>query len=396
MRGFLKSRWTLVIISLLIFFLSVFPTPPISYTAGVSDYPIATSGDSTIKLNVIFAGDAMVHKTQIKSAYMDDKGGHDFHPVFDYIKPVLSHGALNVINLETTLAGKPYRGYPVFSAPDTFAYALKDAGFNILALANNHSVDRGKNGLLRTLDVLEAYDYPSFGTYRDSADRAERYPLLFEYSNIKVGLLNYTYGTNGIPVPEPTIVNMIDTALIRQDIAAAREMEADFIIIYFHWGAEYVRQPNNEQKALATFSFQAGADMVIGTHPHVVQPIELLDVEIEGDTVQRWVAWSLGNFVSNQRKEHTDGGVMLMFTIKKNIYNQKVSVANMSYLPYWVYRPLNPTLYYVLPVALLENNDTLFPEMSEADKNAFSFFARETRAHLNKIEDSPLIEFKLY
>ncbi len=354
----------------------------------------ALTTDSTTSFNVIFGGDAMVHETQFKSAYNESGGFYDFHPVFEYIQPVLAHGQLNVINLETTLAGPPYAGYPSFSSPDTFAYALKKAGFNYVALANNHALDKGKNGLLRTLDVLEELNIPSMGTYRDSYDRANRYPLTGEINQIRFALLNYSYGTNGIPVPSPLIVNLLDTAIIRKDIQNAKMAGADVVMVYYHWGDEYARLPNRSQKELARFTFKAGADIIIGSHPHVVQPIELIDIEIDDVMQQRWVAWSLGNFVSNQRWEHVDGGILVKFTVEKNIYTGKVDIRNMKYLPYWVYRPLNPTRYYVVPLALLENNDSLFPDMAQEYIDAFQFFAKETRKHLYN-EEIPLKEWKL-
>jgi len=376
---FSKERWFFLVVFTGLFL--IFPYTPLSYTAFDKGFTSQQS-DSTIKVSVIFAGDAMVHSTQYNSAYISTQDAYDFAPVFQYLVPFLAASDVNVINLETTLGGKPYAGYPNFSSPDTFAYALKEAGFNYIATANNHSLDKGKNGLLRTLEVLDAYQFTSFGTYRDSTDRTERYPLMIEVSGIKIALLNYTYGTNGIPIPHPTIVNMIDTAQISRDITTAKEKEADIVMVYFHWGNEYNRQPNNQQRNLAAYTFNAGADIIIGAHPHVVQAVEFFEYETGDTTDNKWVAWSLGNFISNQRKEHTDGGIMLKFTIEKNIYTHKTFISNMTYIPYWVYRPLNPTRYFILPLILMERNDSLFTDMSEADKRAMSFFAQETRALL--------------
>ncbi|MDD3875345.1 MAG: CapA family protein [Bacteroidales bacterium] len=388
----MKSILSLSKLQLLVFLFlfSLFLLFPFSYTA-LSEHSPITSNDSTIKVNVIFAGDAMVHSTQYHSAFIHDSDYFDFSPVFQYIKPILASSDINIVNLETTLGGKPYSGYPNFSSPDTFAYALKDAGFNYVALANNHTLDKGKNGLLRTNEVLMNYNFTSLGTYRDSADRADRYPLIIEINSIKLALLNYTYGTNGIPTPEPVIVNLIDTALIRKDIAKARSQGADFVLVYFHWGTEYSRHPNETQREIATFTFQAGADIIIGSHPHVVQPIELQNADTNDISDKRWVVWSLGNFISNQRDKHTDGGIMIKFTIEKNIYSNKTFVSHMTYIPYWVYRPLNPTNYYIVPVALLEHNDKLFPDMTSADRDAFTFFSNETRLLL-KNDSLPLQE----
>jgi len=352
-----------------------------------------TENDSTFSMSVIFAGDAMVHSAQYNSAYNDSLGFYNFNPVFQYVKSILAESDLKIINLETTLGGKPYSGYPNFSSPDTFAYALKEAGFNYFALANNHTADKGKDGIIRTLDVLKSYNISSTGTFKDSLDRAVRYPVIFEFNTIKTALLNYTYSTNGISVPEPVIVNRIDSSLIRNDIKEARRRGAEVVMVYFHWGNEYERQPSTYQKNIAEFTFKSGADIIIGSHPHVVQPIELYKYREDSIIHKRWVVWSLGNFVSNQRDKYSDGGIMVKFKIRKNIFNNKINISDMTYIPYWVYKQSNPTKYFILPVSMIDRDDCSLPVMSLYDFNAFKLFAEETKQHI-KNDSLQLYEWK--
>ena len=176
-------------------------------------------------------------------------------------------------NLELTFGGKPYSGYPKFSSPDELAFSCK-SGINVLMTANNHSCDRGRKGLLRTLDVLDSAKINHTGTFKDSFDRNQNNLLILEKKNIRVGVLNYTYGTNGLPVPKGTMVNIIDTILIKEDILRSKEEKIDKLIVFLHWGRQYKSHPSKSQKNIADFLHKNGVDIVIGSHPHVIQKME--------------------------------------------------------------------------------------------------------------------------
>jgi poly-gamma-glutamate capsule biosynthesis protein CapA/YwtB (metallophosphatase superfamily) len=163
----------------------------------------------TTRLSLLFAGDIMQHDSQIAAAYDPLTKKHDYNPCFQYIAPLIQSADIAIGNLELTLAGPPYKGYPQFSAPDALAETLKAAGFDALVTANNHCVDRGRKGIERTIDVLDTLHIPHTGTFKDSTTRSKAYPLIIEKKGFRLSLLNYTYGTNGIPVPQPSIVNQI-------------------------------------------------------------------------------------------------------------------------------------------------------------------------------------------
>src|SRR5690606_23422672 len=235
---------------------------------------VESLAQDTTRLSLLFAGDVMGHDSQIASAYDPVKKTYDYASCFQFVKPYVDSADLAIANLEVTLAGPPYKGYPQFSSPDQLAMTLKDIGFDALVTANNHSVDRGRKGIERTIHILDSLGIPHTGTFRDSASKAASTPLILEKNGFRLALLNYTYGTNGIAVPKPNIVNPLDTALIRADLIAAKAAAPDVIIVFTHWGEEYASMPNKKQKDLAEFCFNHGAQLVIGAHPHVVQPME--------------------------------------------------------------------------------------------------------------------------
>lgn len=256
----------------------------------------------------------MQHQAQIDAARQPD-GTYDYAHSFSLVKADISRADLAIGNLEVTLGGKPYRGYPQFSAPDEYLYALKEAGFDILGTANNHSLDRRKRGLERTLSLTDSIGIPTVGTYRDSTDRHRRYPLMVERNGVRIALLCATYGTNGIPATAPNIVNSLDRQELATDIRRARALCPDAIIAFVHWGNEYQQQPNSEQRSLARWLIGEGVDHVIGSHPHMIQPIEL--VPSTEHPTHHAIVYSLGNYVSNMSIPHSDVGLSVQLTLEK-------------------------------------------------------------------------------
>jgi len=256
---------------------------------------------------VLFAGDAMQHTAQLEAAKEAD-GGYDFNYCFSQIGPTVSKADLAIGNLEVTLGNLPFAGYPSFSAPEEYAEALKECGFDIMMTCNNHCMDRGPAGMIRTLDILDSLGIRHFGTYRNKAERDEQTPLVATANGIDIALLGYTYGTNTGASPYPCTVNVIDTTQMAADIHKARQSHPDCIIVCIHWGTEYRTRPDVSQRRLAQWLIDAGADHVIGTHPHVSQPTEELH---RAGMDRHVVAYSLGNFISNMSAPHTDRAELL-------------------------------------------------------------------------------------
>lgn len=266
--------------------------------------------------DIVFAGDAMQHSAQLEAARCSD-GTYDYSECFAAIAPYVSGADYAVVNLETPLGGKPYAGYPCFSAPDSYALALKEAGFDLFLTANNHTLDRRDKGLVRTIDYLDYIGVDHIGTYRDDSCRRAAIPLIKDIRGFKVGFLNYTYGTNGIEPGRDVAVDYIDTDVMGRDIEATRHAGAEIVVVAIHWGDEYRLLPNPTQKKLARFLLDKGVDIVMGGHPHVIQPMELRVNET--DTLRRQlVVYSLGNFISNMKTRDTRGGVMAKVRLKRS------------------------------------------------------------------------------
>ena len=335
-------------------------------------------GQDTTRLSLLFFGDIMQHDSQIAAAYDAKSKSYDYSDCFRFVKPYFKSVDLTIGNLELTLGGPPYKGYPQFSAPDQLAKALKESGVDILVTANNHSVDRRKKGIERTIQMLDSMQILHTGTFQDTVNRMNDYPLLVKMNGILIALLNYTYGTNGIPVPSGSVVNLIDTTLIRKDLALTAEYKPDATIVFMHWGLEYQRIQSIQQEKLAEFCFDQGATMVIGSHPHVIQPMKWYKKN------NRLVAYSLGNFVSGQRDRFKNGGAMVRVELEK-ITQDSISVTRIdsaAYILEWVYRTVDVNRdYYVLPVEEFESDNTGFIK-DKYSQSALTQFIKDSRTFL--------------
>ena len=285
------------------------------------------------KITLLFVGDLMQHQAQIEAARVGTS--YDYSSCFKHVKDEISAADLAVANLEVTLGGKPYSGYPAFSAPDEYLYAVKEAGFDVLLTANNHCLDRRKKGLERTILMLDSLHIPHVGTYVNKGKRDEGYPLLIEKNHFRIVLLNYTYGTNGIEVTPPNVVNYIDREQINKDILKARRMMPDVIIACMHWGIEYRSLPERSERDLADWMITQGVDHVIGSHPHVLQPMEV--IQDKHTPAKHVVVYSLGNFISNMSKEDTDGGAMVKLELQRIF--RITRLINCEYSLVWTSRP---------------------------------------------------------
>jgi poly-gamma-glutamate synthesis protein (capsule biosynthesis protein) len=307
-----------------------------------SEASLALLMEESQAAELLFTGDMMFHMPQIEGARLADGSGYDFAGSFEAIAPLVEGADLAIANLETTLSGSrlPYRGYPQFNTPDEAAQALKAAGFDVLTTANNHSVDGGRQGLVRTLEVLDALGFEHTGTKRPEEEGV----LVVEVEGIRFAMINGTYGLNGLESyltaeERMTMIRMIgDGSGITAEIQAVRPL-VDFVIVMPHWGYEYQRQPSSSQKRMASDWLDAGADAIIGSHPHVIQPMEI-------DEDGRFIAYSLGNAISNQRErpgkpaywQYTEDGVLLKLQVVKNPWTGETKLEGVRAIPTHVER----------------------------------------------------------
>lgn len=331
----------------------------------------------TQQVSFVFVGDVMQHGPQIKGAYNSKTDRYEYEHTWRMIQPLIEEVDFAIANLEVTHAGKPYTGYPQFSAPDDLSAALKNVGFDLLLTANNHSCDNGARGVIRTLDVLDSLGIPHTGTFRNKEERDKTYPFLLEMKGMKVAILNYTYGTNGLYVKEPLIINYLDTIVMKADFEKAKKI-ADYIICTVHWGEEYQTLPNAHQKKWEKFCYENGADMIIGSHPHVLQPIERKTV----GNAEKLTVYSLGNFVSNQRDRYKNGALIVRSTIEKK--GEKVVLGAADYILAYVHTALENGFkhYYLTPDYAYEKLDSSF--FSASDKAARNLFFSDSRQLMEK------------
>ena len=291
-----------------------------------------------ITINMAVIGDIMCHGPNYQDAYDSSSGSYDFSHFFTQIKSYISDADIAIGNLETTFAGgnKAYSGYPTFNSPPELAQAVKDMGVDVLTTSNNHSMDTGYNGLINTIEKLDELGFAHTGTFKSQEDKDSI--LIKDVNGVKIAFLSYTYGTNGIPVPKGKeyCINLIDKDLIKEHLQKAKELDPDLICVSMHWGVEYRTKQNTEQETLADFLFENGADIILGSHPHVLEPMEKRTITLEdGTTKEGFLIYSLGNFCSAQKDKYTKDSIILNLQITKHA-DGKVTLDSYNYTPIYM------------------------------------------------------------
>ena len=347
--------------------------------------------DSTVTVSFSAVGDIMCHSTQYNYAWVE-KDSFDFNPMFNVLHNYLSEKDILIGNLETVLAGdtKSYSGYPSFNSPNSLAESLKNTGFDFLTTANNHANDQGFPGVKRTLEELRKINIVPLGT--SSLDSNSNYNY-FVRKGLRFGLLSYTYGTNynGNSLNPKKFVNHIDTLKIKTDITELRNKGTEIIIVLFHFGEQYMKNISKYQKRVVDRTVSYGADIIIGSHPHIVQKFEQFETNnAKLDT--GFVVYSLGNFVSNQRWRYSDGGIILNFDITKNIFTDSVYVSDINYLPIWVFKgdTEKGKEYIILPAQ--EYNNAEYNYLTEADIDSMKKSYYDTIDQLTSKSSLPEID----
>jgi len=306
--------------------------------------------DVTVRIRA--TGDIMFHPSQLDGAYDYKTNTYNFEHSFKAIKSIIREADIAIANFEGTTAGNEvyaYQGYPLFNAPDEALDAIKNAGFDILSTANNHSLDTRKAGIIRTIEQIKARGMEPIGTF---TSKPETRVLIKDVKGIRFAFMAYTEMVNGLetvltPEDLDVMVNIIDEEKMKEDIIYAKDNNADVIIAYLHWGDEYSRIQAQRQEILADMLFRSGVDIILGSHPHVIQPTQTLDYD--GKT--KFIAYSIGNFLSNQRVEtlvpygmseqvskYTEDGIIIDIEIEKKGSTKEISIKNINYIPLWVYK----------------------------------------------------------
>lgn len=293
-----------------------------------------------ITINMTVTGDVLCHNTNFWDAYDASTDSYDFSYVFEDIEKYFSSADIAVGTIETSFAGKEagYSNYPTFNSPEELATDLKELGYDVMAMATNHCLDKGYKGLVSTIEELDKAGIKHIGTYKSEEDSKEI--LIQDVKGIKMAFLNYTYGTNGIPIPagKEYSVNLIDKDKIKADIEKAKKLNADVICVNMHWGEEYRQTATQEQEELADFLFQNGVDLILGSHTHVLEPMEKRTVTLaDGTKKDGFVIYSLGNFMSGQNANYTRQSVILDIQLTKKGKDNTISIDSVKYSPIYMY-----------------------------------------------------------
>jgi poly-gamma-glutamate capsule biosynthesis protein CapA/YwtB (metallophosphatase superfamily) len=347
-----------------------------------------TVEDSEITISIV--GDVMAHHTQL--IYANNNNDYDFNPVFREIKKYISESDFAIANFETACAGDSleYKGYPVFNTPDTLIGSLKDAGFDLLTTANNHLLDMGVKGAKRTMREIKKRGlfYNGSNLTQEESDSIKTYSV----KGIKFAFLAYTYFSNFNNYKNQSyILNKIDSVRIKADIQKAKLTNPDLVIVYFHFGTEETREPDEIQKKIVKQTIDAGADIILGGHPHRLQPIELFKTN-EASVDTGFVVYSMGNCVSNQRWRYNDAGAILNFNIQKNALTGKTTLKAITYIPTWVFKGTTERgrEFIILPSEMALADSSL-SYLSEDDKGKMLESYQDCIETFQKYSDKPRI-----
>lgn len=366
------------------------PHDPVAWPLATAERSVERPVDPVVRFTLVAVGDMMAHTPQLLSA--KTSGGYDFSGCFAPVASRIGEADLAVGNLETVLAGGTYTGYPSFNSPDAYAEAAIAAGFDVLTTANNHTLDRGPSGITTTLDALDRFGVLHTGTARSAGEDARA--CIAEAEGMRVAVIAYTYGMNGLTVPgdKPWMVNTIDSQKMAADVRAARESGADIVVVSIHNGVEYQRQPTEAQTKLERAMVDAGADVVLGSHPHVIQPMEMVEAAGSAESTRTaFVIHSLGNFLSNQRERYRDTGLIVRLEFEKNLTTGATSLVCVEYVPVWVDDTLEggKAGHRVLPIADVLG-DPMYPGVSEPERVKLRQAWDDTSTHLGSVGASAL------
>lgn len=308
---------------------------------------LTPEGDNTVDMSLAVLGDIVCHSGLNAEAQQSD-GSYNYVPIFDGAIDAVQNADYAICTMETTFPDvTEYSGYPMFKSPTDLAKSIKEVGFDLVNTASNHSMDGLQHGLFRTLDVLDEYGLDHVGTYRSQEERDKNNGILVkEINGISVAIVSYTYGTNGIPIDGfdyainlifndyTTTMNDIDYTSLKADMAAARALDTDMIIAMMHWGYEYERTPIAYQTELADFLFAEGADLILGGHVHVPEPMELRHVvDNEGNEKTGFIVYCMGNLISCQNDRYTNLTAALNLVIRKDLDTGETYLKQVSYKP---------------------------------------------------------------
>ncbi|MEX1376840.1 MAG: CapA family protein [Eubacteriales bacterium] len=374
-------------------------TPDVGFTSAPTQAisedptPTATAAPQPIEIVLGGTGDIMVHKKQLTdaryTASFNDGYDYYFEHNFKYIKSALEYPDLMFGNLETVFGGAAageYIGFPKFNTPDELAPALKNAGFDVLTNSNNHSLDQGKEGLLRTLSILDENGFYHTGTF--SSIESYNTPLIIEVKGVKIGVLSsaYAYQNRGTLTDEEQsyMISQSSEEYLKAEVADLKNAGAQIIVASMHWGYENHYEIYDDQKELAPILIKAGVDVIFGHHPHILQPIEYMEVELDDGTVNSAVVcWSLGNFLANSPMRLEQQGAICYVYLSFDPVTETVTIQKAQVLPTYIFYTRSYLYdFHVLP------SGTLLDDMNIDDFEVPSGFEEKLKSKFYDVAGS--------
>ena len=376
LRGNIRNAFLLILLAVLATMVGFYLQRKENFANHYIDVTYETvNTEEVYTASMVMVGDALMHMP-INRTYQT-KSGYDFKGIFKYIKPIVENYDLAYYNQETMLGGSSLglSGYPQFNSPTEVGEAFVDAGFNLVSLATNHTLDGryrySNKAITNSRKFWNSQDgVIAAGSYTSQEERDE--VIIKEVNGIKYALLSYTTSTNGLAIPsgQSYLVNKYSEKQVKTDIEKYRD-KVDLLMVAMHWGVEYVHYPNNDQKTIAKYLAKNGVDIVIGCHPHVIQPIDMID-----DTL---VIYSLGNFVSNQDTVAKLTGLMASVNIKKRVYHGETTISFDNIMADLIYTN-KKNKYIVYPYTELNNN------ILSNYKSHYTKFSKYITAYTDKVK----------
>lgn len=368
---------------------TVTPAPTAAPSPTLTPEPTPTPATAII----LAAGDVVMHDAVIRSGKINDED-YNYNYIFDKIKPYIEQADYSIVSFEGACmeTDRNYTGYPLFNAPPAIISAFSYAGFDMVNNGNNHCLDRGLKGLLESRSIIKQKNMQVIGTFGDASE--PRYKIQ-DVNGIKIGFLSYTYGCNMIEnrlteEERNTHLSLIDKEKIKREIETLAPL-VDLVVVLMHWGIEYRIEPTKEQKELASLMFQCGADIIFGSHPHVVEASEIH--EIDGET--KYVIYSMGNFLSNQiggnnpnprNNDFTQESVMVSIKVQKDLETEKVRILSVKHIPAWVHRYKENDIYKYSIIPITSLDDDVF---NHADEKLSGKLKSSYERTMEKMQDYP-------
>ncbi|MEJ6694216.1 MAG: CapA family protein [Chitinophagales bacterium] len=321
------------------------------------------SNDTSNFLKIMLVGDLTINQNVLDASYNANQKQYDFQYIFHYIRPVLNLGDIVVGNLGNSFAQEDdYLESGLQSIPSEYGIALKYAGFNLLMNANRSTVHQELDNWTANKDFLNDIHIAQIGSFKNEEDRTKRNPTIVEKNGIKVAFLNYIEGVPYYPELSP-LINGVNEKQIKLDLILAKNRGADFIIVYMNWGKEFESSPNIDQQKLADLLIQEGANVVVGTHPKLVQEVQVTDDIINGHPTNRIVAYSLGDFVSTKSNPMNNSACILEIIIEQDKSSGVTFINNVGYIPSFssMYDNGGQAKYAIMPVSQVEKNNLSVP-----------------------------------